>query len=250
MPNVISIVSGKGGVGKTTFAINFAAALNQFGHSNVLIDADVSNPSLLLLLQIPHVPLTLQDVLNEGTRIEHAIRVHHTGLRVVPTSHALDNRIQLSKLGGAISRLTETVIIDSPPGIDENIRSILDISNQVIVVTNPEVAAVTSAVKVIKMAKLQRKNNIGVVINRMRDDPYELVRDEVEVMCETPIICTIPEDNAIRKSSFETLPVIHYEPHAASSVQFMRLAARLLGEEYAPPRFLGLRRLVNRFRRK
>jgi cell division ATPase MinD len=250
MPNVISVVSGKGGVGKTTFSINLAAALNEFGHNNLLIDADVSNPSLLLLLHIAHVPLTLQDVINDGAKIEHAIRVHHTGLRVVPTSHALDNKLDLSKLQAAISSVPETVIIDSPPGIDENLRAILEMSNQVIVVTNPEVPAVTSAVKVIKMAKQLRKSNIGVVVNRIRDDSFELIRDEVEVMCETPIIGMIPEDGAIRRAGFETMPVIHHEPHAPASVQFRRLAARLVGEEYIPPRFLKLRRVWERFMKK
>ena len=123
-------------------------------------------------------------------------------------------------------------------------------SNQVIVVTNPEVPAVTSAVKVIKMAKQLRKSNIGVVVNRIRDDSFELIRDEVEVMCETPIIGMIPEDSAVRRSGFETMPVVHHEPNSPASVQFKRLAARLVGEEYIPPRFLQMRRLWERFMKK
>ncbi len=250
MPNVISVVSGKGGVGKTTFAINLAAALNEFGHNNLLIDADVSNPNMLLMLQIPHVPLTLQDVIRDKVDIEHAIRVHHTGLRIVPTSHAFDNKLDLSKLGEAIETLPETIILDSPPGIDDaNIRSILDLSDRVIVVTNPEIPAVTAAAKIIKLAKNLKKTNIGVVLNRIRDDQFELIKDEVEIMCETPIIGTIPEDPAVRRAGFDTLPVVHHSPLAPSTVQYMRLAARLLGKEYSPPKYLSIKRLLAKVRK-
>ena len=250
MPNVISVVSGKGGVGKTTFAINLAAALNEFGHNNLLIDADVSNPNMLLMLQIPHVPLTLQDVIRDKVDIEHAIRVHHTGLRIVPTSHAFDNKLDLSKLGEAIETLPETIILDSPPGIDDaNIRSILDLSDRVIVVTNPEIPAVTAAAKIIKLAKNLKKTNIGVVLNRIRDDQFELIKDEVEIMCETPIIGMIPEDPAVRRAGFDTLPVVHHSPLAPSTVQYMRLAARLLGKEYSPPKYLSFKRLLSKVRK-
>lgn len=250
MPNIISVVSGKGGVGKTTFSINLAAALHEFGGNNILIDADTSNPALVLLLHIAHIPLTLQDVLKGEARIEHAIRVHHSGLRVVPTSHSMENRLDLSKLGEALSNVSETVIVDSPPGINDDIRSILAASNRVIVVTNPEIPAVTAAVKTIKLAKELGKNNIGLVVNRMRDDSYELIRDEIEIMCETPILGIIPEDPAIRRASFETLPVIHHEPYSPAAIRFKHLAARLLGEEYMPPKFLGLRRIWDKVKRK
>ena len=112
-------------------------------------------------------------------------------------------------------------------------------------VTNPEISAVTDALKVIKLAKDLRKDNIGVVINRVRSDAYELNSDEVELMCETPIISRISEDQNIRKASFENIPVVFRNPYSNSSVDFKYLAARLLRKEYEPPSFLTLRRILN-----
>ncbi len=246
MSKIISIVSGKGGVGKTTLAINLAAALQEFNHHNVIVDADVDNPNVHLHLDFPYIPLTLQDVLKGEAHINHAIRVHPSGLKIVPSSHSSTGYTDLSNLGTVLKPLSDTVILDSPPGINNNIRSILDISDKIVVVTTPEVPAITDAVKTIKETKQLKKNDIGVVINRVRDDSYELTRDEVEIMCETPIIGIIPEDSSLRRANFENMSAIHREPYSSASIQLKNMAARMLGVDYTPPNFLPIRRALNK----
>jgi cell division ATPase MinD len=246
-PNIISVVSGKGGVGKTTFSINLSAALNEFDHENVLVDADVCNPNVALHLGLPHMPLTLQDVLNKGVDVNHTIRLHASGLKVVPASLSLDNlRADFSKLKDSLGRLSGTVIVDSPPGLNDDVLSILRASDKVVVVANPEVPAVADAVRTIKIARRMGKQDIGIVINRVRGDFFELMKDEIEIMCETPILAMIHEDGNVRKSIFENIPVVHRNPNSIASIEFMSLAARLAGMDYIPPRFLFIRKILNK----
>ncbi|OYT25916.1 MAG: hypothetical protein B6U97_04725 [Candidatus Altiarchaeales archaeon ex4484_96] len=247
MSNIISVVSGKGGVGKTTFSINLAATLNAFGRECIIVDADICNPNVGLRLGIPHVSLSLQNVLNGEVKPQHSIFIHPTNLRIIPSSVAIDNdNINLMRLREVLEQLDELILIDSPPGMDESVEHIIEASDSVMVVTNPEHAAVIDAVKVIKVAKDLGKNNIYVVVNRVNQDVYELTTDEIELMCETPIIAKISEDVNIRKSSFENIPIINRNPYSKASIDYNYLASRLLREEYEPPSLLFLRRLFDK----
>ncbi|OYT39322.1 MAG: hypothetical protein B6U86_05380 [Candidatus Altiarchaeales archaeon ex4484_43] len=201
MSNIIGVVSGKGGVGKTTFSINLAAALKEFDQDSIIVDVDLGNPNIALQLGIPSMPLTLQEVLAGEARIQHSIFHHPVGLKVIPSS------LSMSGAGADLSKLKEAI-----KELDE-----IDL----------------------------RKDNIGVVINRVRNDAYELNSDEVELMCETPIICRISEDPNIRKASFENVPVVFRNPYSHATIDFKYLAARLLRKEYEPPNFLSLRRILN-----
>jgi cell division ATPase MinD len=246
MSNIIAVVSGKGGVGKTTFSINLAAALKEFGQDSIIVDVDLGNPNMALQLGIPSMPLTLQEVLAGEAKIHHSIFHHPVGLKVIPSSLSMSKVVaDLSKLRKILRGLDDIVILDSPPGLNENVVAILNAADSVVIVTNPEISAVTDASKVIKLAKDLRKDNIGVVINRVRNDAYELNSDEVELMCETPIISRISEDMNIRRASFENVPVVFRNPHSHASIDFKYLAARLLRKEYEPPNFLALRRILN-----
>jgi septum site-determining protein MinD len=244
--SIIGVVSGKGGVGKTTFSINLAAALKEFGQESIIVDVDVHNPNVALQLGIPSMPLTLQEVLAGEAKIHHSIFHHPVGLKVIPSSLSMSSACSdLSELRKHLMKLNDIVILDSPPGLNEHVVSVLNASDSVIVVTNPEISAVTDALKVIKLAKDLRKDNLGVVINRVRNDTFELNSDEVELMCETPIVSRISEDANIRRASFENVPVVFRNPYSQSSIDFMYLAARLLRKEYEPPKFLAVRRALN-----
>jgi len=247
MSKVISVVSGKGGVGKTTFSINLAAALYEFEQESIIVDADICNPNIALYLGLSHMPLTIQDVLNDNADINHAIQIHPTGLKIVPADISMDrSSADFSRLKEVLTDLEDLIIVDSPPGLNDDIKAIMDASDKIIVVTNPEVPAVTDAVKTIRAAKDRGKHDIGVVINRVKNNSYELTTDEVEIMCEAPILATISEDENIRKSLFENLILIHRNPYSHASIDFRYLAARLLKMQYIPPRFLFLRRILNR----
>ena len=85
MAKVYVITSGKGGVGKTTTAVNLGAALNKFKEDVLIVDANLSTPNLGLHFGAPIVPVSLSHVLQGKAEIEDAIYEHSSGLKLVPS---------------------------------------------------------------------------------------------------------------------------------------------------------------------
>ena len=83
---IISIMSGKGGVGKTVSAINLAMALKELNKDAVVIDADISTANVGIQLGFKNFPISLQDVLAKNKSLFSAINIHKSGLRVIPAS--------------------------------------------------------------------------------------------------------------------------------------------------------------------
>lgn len=243
-PVIYAVVSGKGGVGKTTAAINLATSLHLFGQDVTLVDADVENANVSLSLNLPDFPIALQDVMNDGVDILHTVRLHYRGLKVVPSSVGTQKRTDLTGIGDALRRLSSTVIVDCAPGVNEGTLNVIRAADKVVVVSTPDVASLTDAVKAIRAAKKSGASVAGLVVNRVRNDRFELSSDEIEVMCEAPILARVPEDDEVRRSGFDCVPVVEYSPYARSSVEFNFLAAKLFDRFYEPPSFLFLRRLM------
>ena len=91
MARVISFVSGKGGVGKTTTAINVAQSLFDSGKKVILIDANVTTPNVGLHYSIKSSVSSLHDVLNGRIGIEKVIYTTETGLMIIPGGLNFDN---------------------------------------------------------------------------------------------------------------------------------------------------------------
>jgi len=246
LEKILGIASGKGGVGKTTVAINLSAAMKEFGKNNVIVDADISNANLSVQLGFQYIPVTLQDVLSGNINILQAIRIHPTGLRIIPASLSIDNvNVDIASLRTHLEQLTEMVILDFPPGLRDDVRTLIGLCDEILVVTNPELTSITDALKTIEVARKMKKIVVGIVLNRVRKDKYELTSSEVEDVCEIPVIARIPEDKNIRKANFNHMPVIYYKPYAPSSIEFLRLAALLTGHRFKPPPFMRLRQIFS-----
>ncbi|MBU0760178.1 MAG: AAA family ATPase [Nanoarchaeota archaeon] len=100
MGKLITITSGKGGVGKTTSSINLAAALNALGKEVVVVDANLTTPNVGLHLGAPIVPISLNHVLSGKAKIQDAIYEHESGTKVIPSSLSINElrRINHKKL--------------------------------------------------------------------------------------------------------------------------------------------------------
>ena len=86
MAKLITITSGKGGVGKTTTAINLGAALNAFGKEVIILDANLTTPNIGLHLGAPIVPVSLNHVLLGKARLSDAIYEHESGTKIITSS--------------------------------------------------------------------------------------------------------------------------------------------------------------------
>ena len=98
MSKLIVITSGKGGVGKTTTAINLAAAMNYFNKDVLVIDGNLTTPNIGLHLGSPEVPINLNHVILNKASPDEAVYEHESGFRILPASLSFNDLISLVKL--------------------------------------------------------------------------------------------------------------------------------------------------------
>ena len=238
MTRIISVLSGKGGVGKTTLVSNLGTSLAKRGKNVIILDGNVTTPNLSLHLGIPFYPVTLHDVLRSKMPIESAIYHHHdTGLKIIPASLSAEavKDVDLDRFRTVLLKLlgkAEIVIVDAAAGLGKEALAAVSVADDLIIVTIPEMPAVTDALKTIKLAQDNGTRILGVVVNRVRGLKHELTMNEIKAMLEVPIISIIPEDIAVQKSIAKRIPVVHHKPHSRASIEFQRLAAKIVGEPW------------------
>ena len=249
MRRVIGVVSGKGGVGKTVTAANLALAMQEMGKQVVCIDADVTASNLALQLDMhPNPEITLQDALEGKVDVLKTITLHDTGLMLIPSSLALEQEgLDREKFKRLLDRLSGYVIIDAPPGLNEDVHTIIDVSDELLIVTNPEIPAVADAMRVAEAIRRKKGEEaaLGIVLTKSENASYEVSEREIESATELPILVKVPHDRETKKSIASRIPLVHYNPHAKAAIEYRRLAAIILGEDYKPPFFAPIRRLFN-----
>jgi septum site-determining protein MinD len=250
----IGIISGKGGVGKSTIAVNLAMLLTYSNVDNLLIDGDTANPSVGLHLGIWQHSYGLQDVLAGKITAEEAIVVHPaTGIRVIPSSLRYVKQVSMKNLPKVLAGIKtyKFITVDSPPGLSEDVENIMQSCNELVVVTTPDVPSVTSAMKIIDLAESLRVPVAGLVVNRILNKRYELHLQEIESMCNTRIIGKIPEDTNVPESIAVKIPLAMYAPKSPASIALNSLAAELSGQRMVRMPAIGgefFKRFVNLFR--
>jgi len=236
MTRVILINSGKGGVGKTTTAINIGACLNKLKKQVVIIDGNLNTPNVGLHLGAPIVPITLNHVLNGKASIEEAIYEHSSGTKIIPSSLSIKEltNFNTKKLPEIIKKLRKTfdyVIIDSAAGFSEEVMALLAVTDEIIVVTNPEMPAVTDALKAVKVARGMGKEVNGVIVTRHQNAKYEMPLSSIKSMLETQIIGVIPEDKAVKEALNLRDAVVHTHPRNKVSKKYLEISRKVNGEE-------------------
>lgn len=237
MPKVIVITSGKGGVGKTTTAINLGAAMNYFGCDVLIVDANLSTPNIGVHLGAPDVPISLNHIISKKADVLEAIYEHESGIKILPSSLSIDelNNIKPGKLKilkPKFKKTSEYVILDSAAGLGHEAQSAIEAADELIIVTNPEMPAITDALKVIKFAEKMNKPIKGVIMTRVRKNKIELQPETVKDMLETQILGMIPEDIDIQKSINLKNAVVHTHPKSKPSRAYKEIAAKILNIPY------------------
>lgn len=235
MTRIISVISGKGGVGKTTAVSNLGAALVKKGKNVIILDGNITTPNLSLHLGIPFYPVTLHDVLEKKIPIEAAIYTHPSGLKIVPASLAADHvkKADIGRLEGILWNMlgkADIIIVDAAAGLGKEALAAIDVADELIIITNPELPAITDALKTIKLAEDNGTKILGVIVNRVRGLKHELKLSEIRSMLGVPILSVVPEDLAVPKSIARRTPVVHFRPRSRAARAFKRLAAKVVGE--------------------
>ena len=238
MAKVYAIISGKGGTGKTTSAINLGTALNHLGEDVVIVDGNLTTPNIGIHLGAPIVPVTLNHVLNGEAKLEDAIYEHESGTKIIPASLSLKdseriNYKKMSEITRKLKKITNHVLIDSAAGLGEEAKSSIYCCDEIIIITNPEIAAVTDALKTIKLAQEMKKPITGIIITRYQGRANEMSVSNITDMLENHLLGIIPEDDAIKYSQVVRNAVIHTHPKSMAAKSYITTTRRLLGEDVA-----------------
>ncbi len=243
MARIIVIVSGKGGVGKTTTAINLGASLNKLNKEVIVVDANLNTPNVGIHLGAPIVPVTLNHVLKGKASIEDAIYEHSSGTKIIPSSLSIKeltkfNTKKIPQIANELRNRCDYVIFDAAAGFGEEVIATMNAADEMIVVTNPEMPAVTDALKVIKVAKDMGKAINGVIVTRNRNARYEMPISSIKSMLETQIIGVIPEDKSVKEALNRRDAVVHTHPRSRVSKKYVEIARKINGETLEKRRFL------------
>lgn len=235
--NFIAIASSKGGVGKTVTAINLASALNKFGRNIVLVDGNYTKPNVGLMLGITKVDATLHHTLRGEEKIEDAVYVHPSGIQVIPGSIIYEDLHQdhVKKIEDAISPLRgkcEAVILDCGPGYSQETIDILNISDSVLLVTNPELTSITDTLRTKKLCKDKGINILGIVITHTKHDDTHIELYDIETIIGEKVIGEIPFDENVPQSIHKKYPVVDSAENSKAAIAYKKLAANIIGEKY------------------
>jgi septum site-determining protein MinD len=237
MKKMIVITSGKGGVGKTTTAINLGAAMNYFGKDVLIIDGNLTTPNIGIHLNSPEVPINLNHILVGKADAFEAVYEHESGMKIIPSSLSIKdlNKINPEKIKefkDDFKKISDYIIVDSAAGLGNEALSLIKMADELIIVTNPEMPAITDALKAVKIAEKMKKPVLGVIVTRVRKNDIEMQPENVKEMLETPILGMIPEDLSVQKSLSMKDAVVHTHPKSKAARAYKEIAARLLEVPY------------------
>lgn len=219
-PYLIRISSQKGGVGKTTIAVNLATSLRLFNYKVLLVDGDLSNPSIGFHLGLEQANIGYSDVLNEKSTLRNSIAVHNpSGLHVLPGTINTKSYMPTEKemetfVDELLKSDYEFVVVDTSPGyIAEEPTSHY---SEALLVSTPELSACTSSIRLAHMYdKDKLKHNL--LVNRVKGKRYEITIDEIEEMYEDRVVGVIPEDEVVPISVSEHIPAFLLDPRSKFS---------------------------------
>ena len=234
---IINVCSGKGGVGKTTVAVNMAAALQKLNKRVVIVDCNLTTSHLGVMFDLYSTGKSINGFLRGEIKLEDAVHMHKSGLHIVPAALELD---ELADINTDIIKhaLQETfkhydyVILDSAPGIGREALIAMKACDEAVFVASPHIPSLVDVLKTKNVAKKLGVYNAGVILNRVRGRDYEITEDDVFKFADMHLLGSVPEDEIILSSLNEREVSSVKYPKAPSSAAFFEIAHKIAGVPY------------------
>ncbi|MDW7675077.1 MAG: MinD/ParA family protein [Bacillota bacterium] len=239
---VIAITSGKGGVGKTNFTINFGLSLIEYGLNVMILDADLGMANVDLVLGLtPNV--NLYHVLAGANKLDEIIINGPNGLSIIPGGSGIAELADLDKeqIWEFIQQMEELegkadiLLIDTGAGISKNVLSFLLAADEVILLTTPEPPAIADAYGVLKVMvrqKWDKHHKIHLVVNRVENDIEGQIASRKLEMAASKFLNYslstlgyLPLDGKVSQAVKDQVPFILSYPQSKISHSLFNIAA-------------------------
>lgn len=243
---VIGVLSGKGGVGKSIFSVNFALALNRLGKKTLLIDLDIGMGNVDILLNL-HAVHHFADMIEKELPIESIIVEHQSGLSVISGGSGLTDFFGLNdrkfdfflEQFKQLKKTYDMIIFDLSAGFNAETLRFINAVHEVILVTTTEPTALADGYAAIK---LMTTNQIDIpiycVINRYdSEQEAKLTWSSLERTSERFLgkqlffLGGLPRDHAVIKAVKEQTPFLTGDPKSRVSLSVHQLTRKYLGQE-------------------
>jgi len=245
---VITVTSGKGGVGKSTTLANLAVGMADEGKKVVAVDFDIGLRNLDMLLGLENrIVYNVVDVMEGKCNLNQALinDKHSKNLFFLPASQTSDKNIldkaKVKNLLDTLKKEFDIILLDSPAGIEGGFEHAIAYADRALIISTPDVSSVRDADRVIgiidaKSDKAQRGEEVDkhVIINRIKPELVErgdmLNTDDVLNILALPLIGVVPDCERVISSTNLGEPIIR-DKKAVSGEAYRRISRRILGEE-------------------
>lgn len=260
---VITVTSGKGGVGKSNTTVNLALQLAKLGKKVVILDADLGLANIELLMGIAP-KYSLADVMNGSKSLEQILTQGPLGIQFISGGSGVKELVKVSDAQlnffiqnlAKLDHIADIILVDTGAGLSNSVMSFVKAVDEVIIVTTPEPTAITDAYSLIKVLKndVTTLPQINVIINRVDDDKegteifdklYKVSSKFLKI--ELRNLGYVPFDSFLVKAVKRQEPVTLLYPKAASSKAFENIGNRLLnGPSIYPENTKGITSFIKR----
>ncbi len=238
MGELIAVLSGKGGTGKTSVCAGVSSALAEAGCRVLCIDCDVGLRNLDISLGLSDSnALSFADLFGGGYLLEE-LQPHP----LLPSLYFLTAPINCEPEqidSGAFRELLrrcrerfDYILLDAPAGVDAGFRLAAAEADRILLVTGPDPAAIRDAARAGDVLELMGKQSIRLVVNRV--DPrvvtaVKLTVDDIMDAAGLPLLGIVPEDPAVLLAASFGKPLIRYSRRSAAATACKRIALRIRG---------------------
>lgn len=237
MGELIAVLSGKGGTGKTSVCAGIASALSLRGERVLCIDCDVGLRNLDIALGISEVgTLSFAEVSSGQYPLEAATRhpvydnLYFLTAPVNSPADAIDADAFCAMLQQA-RRHFSYVLLDAPAGIETGFALAARFADRVLLVTGPDPAAIRDAARAADVLELMGKRNVRLIVNRISKKiaaAMNLTVDDIMDQAGLPLLGLVPEDSNVTLSAAFRQPLLGYT-HKGAAAACLRIAKRLQG---------------------
>ncbi|NFN87039.1 MinD/ParA family protein [Clostridium sporogenes] len=242
-PKIITVTSGKGGVGKSNFVVNLAITLQKMGKKVLILDADIGmgNDDVLMGVMPKY---SIYDIIFNNKTIEQVLIKGPFGVKLLPAGTAITNlegitEEQIERFIKNLSTLEELdyIIMDTGAGVNRSVLGFISCSEELIILTTPEPTAITDAYSLLKaVSHFNIKQNAKLVINKTIDDQdgkitYNKFKNAVNKFLHIDLeyLGCIQEDRKAIQAVRRQIPFVIVYPNCNASKDIISIAKNILG---------------------